>query len=515
MICLIGFMGAGKSSALSVLAESGLEVLDVDRRIEEREGCSIQTLFERDGEERFREIEREVTLAALADEGLGAVALGGGSIISPEIREALSQRANTVVWMTIPCEEAWRRVQGSDRPLARDRAEFDRLFDEREPLYRAAADVYLPTDGRRNLSNALPSIRFLDELPDGARMIWARSGSGSYPIFVGSGILAPALAADSPPWALPASRSVLVTDRAVGDVYADLVPGRLGTITVEPGESSKSLTVAEGVLREMARLGLSRSDGVIALGGGVVGDLAGFCAATYQRGIPVVQVPTSLVAQVDSAIGGKTGVDLPEGKNYVGSFHLPSAVIADTDILRTLPPEELSAGMAEVIKTGLLAGGNLWEEIRSLGKGEILERPDVIADCASLKCDVVASDERESGARAQLNLGHTIGHAIETATEYDRYRHGEAVALGLLAALRLSGSDHLRDEVERLNELHGLPVILDPSIDPDSVVEAIGFDKKKTAAGVGFVTLEEPGKPRTGVILPDDTVRGAVEELIN
>lgn len=514
MICLVGFMGAGKSSALSVLAESGLETLDVDRRIEEREGCSIQTLFERDGEVGFREIEREVTLAALAEEDLDAIALGGGSVVTSEIREALRLRDHRVIWMRLSCDQAWLRVQGSDRPLARDRVEFDRLFEEREPLYREVADVSLPTDGRRNLFDALPSIRFMDGLPDGTTMIWARSGSGSYPVFVGSGIMGPALSADSPPWPASVASSALVTDTAVGAIYGEGVSGTIGTITVEPGESSKSLSVAEVVLREMARLGLSRSDCVVALGGGVVGDLAGFCAATYQRGIPVIQVPTSLVAQVDSAIGGKTGVDLPEGKNYVGSFHLPSAVIADTDVLQTLPPEELSAGMAEVIKTGLLAGGDLWDEIRALGRGEILERPDVIAGCAALKCDVVASDERESGARAQLNLGHTVGHAIETATAYDHYRHGEAVALGLLAALRLSGADELRDEVMRLNELHDLPVALDSSVDPDAVIDAIGFDKKKTEAGVGFVIIEEPGSPRTGVIIPDDKVRTAIEELI-
>jgi shikimate kinase/3-dehydroquinate synthase len=514
MICLVGFMGAGKSSALSVLAESGLETLDVDARIEERAGCPIPTLFERDGEASFRELELEVTLEALADDRLEAVALGGGSIGSAPIREALKSPRHRVIWIGIEPEEAWRRVEGSARPLARDRDGFDRLFIEREPLYREVADVHLPADGRRNITDALPSIRFMENLPAGSLLIWATGESGSYPVIVGRGIAGPSLAVDAPPWSLPASSCVLVTDDAVGGIYGSSLPPTIGTVSIHPGESSKSLTVAEEVLSEMARLGTSRSDGVIALGGGVVGDLAGFCAATYQRGIPVLQVPTTLVAQVDSAIGGKTGVDLPEGKNYVGAFHSPSAVIADVDMLGTLPPEELAAGMAEVIKTGLLAGGTLWEQIRSLDRGEILDRPDIIAGCAGLKCDVVAADERESSVRAQLNLGHTVGHAIETATGYGLYRHGEAVALGLLAALRLSEADALRQEVERLNVLHGLPVELSPEVGVDAVVEAIAFDKKKTSEGVGFVTLETPGNPRTGVILPDGKVREAVEELV-
>ena len=514
MICLVGFMGAGKSSALSVLAESGLATLDIDRRIEEREGCSIRSLFERDGEDRFREIEREVTLEAMGDPGMDAIALGGGAIESSEITDALRSLDHTVVWIRVQREESWRRVEGSDRPLASDRDRFDRLFEEREPLYRGVADVWLPADGRRNISEALGSIRLSAGLPGRTILIWATSDSGSYPVLVGSGIMGRSLGADPAPWGIRARECVVVTDRAVGEIYAEAVPRTIGEVTVQPGEESKSMAVAEEVLREMARLGVTRSNGVIALGGGVVGDLAGFCAATYQRGIPVLQVPTSLVAQVDSAIGGKTGVDLPEGKNYVGSFHAPSAVIADTDSLKTLPDEELAAGMAEVIKTGLLAGGSLWEEVRNLDRGEILDRPDVIAGCAALKCDVVSADERESGGRAQLNLGHTVGHAIETATGYGRYRHGEAVALGLLAALRLSGADDLRDEVEGLSRTHGLPVELDPVVEIDAVVEAIAYDKKKTATGVGFVTLSEPGEPRTGVVLSDDKVRLAVEELV-
>src|SRR5204863_4991714 len=237
---------------------------------------------------------------------------------------------------------------------------------------------------------------------------------------------------------------------------------------------------AERVLRELARLGMSRSDHLVALGGGVVGDLAGFCAATYQRGVAVVQVPTTLVAQVDSAYGGKTGVDLPEAKNYVGAYHLPGAVLADTRTLATLPGEELAGGFAEVLKTALIAGGRLWERVRALEELAPAALGDVIFTCARTKLEIVAADERDAGRRAVLNLGHTVGHAIEAATGYETYRHGEAVGLGLLAALRLSGADTLRNEVAGLLASHGLPVSLDPAVAINGVVEAVGRDKKRT-----------------------------------
>jgi shikimate kinase/3-dehydroquinate synthase len=252
---------------------------------------------------------------------------------------------------------------------------------------------------------------------------------------------------------------------------------------------------------------------VVALGGGVVGDLAGFCAHAYQRGVALIQAPTSLVAQVDSAYGGKTGVDLPEGKNYAGAYHLPAAVIADTSTLASLPPEELAAGFAEVLKTGLLAGGELWEQVREIESLDPERLDGVVFACARYKCEVVAADERDGGLRQVLNLGHTVGHAIEAASGYGRYRHGEAVGLGLLAALRLSEAPQLRDEVEAILRRHGLPVELDPGVGVEAVLSALQRDKKRTAEGVGFVLLAEPGAPRVGEVLDPDRVRAAVEEL--
>jgi len=513
MICLVGFMGAGKSTALVELAAHGLHTVDADALIEERAGRPIPEIFESEGEEAFRELEREAVVGALADPTIDVLALGGGAVESEAIREALMVDGHTVVWLDIDIDAAWRRVRHSSRPLARDESAFRALFARRRELYDSVADAILPGVARRIWDRALEPVRKLEELPEGTRMFWAESSGGEYPVYVGRELLGSSLFAEGSP-ALPGDgRSFAFTDDSVGELYGDRLGELAATVSVPPGETAKSMEQLDRSLREMARDGVTRSDRLIALGGGVVGDLAGFCAHTYQRGIPVVQVPTTLVAQVDSSYGGKTGVDLPEGKNYVGAFHLPSSVISDVDVLSTLPEAELTAGMAEVVKTALLAGGGLWDEVAALQPGEILSRPDLIFACARYKCGVVAADERDTGLRAQLNLGHTVGHAIESVTAYERYRHGEAVALGLLAALRLSGADWLRDEVRQWNVRHGLPVELDPAMDPAAVVEAVQFDKKKTSRGVGFVLLEEPGNPLIDRPVEDSAILAAVEEL--
>ena len=252
----------------------------------------------------------------------------------------------------------------------------------------------------------------------------------------------------------------------------------------------------------------TRADHVVALGGGVVGDLAGFCAATYQRGIPHVQVPTTVVAQVDSAYGGKTGVDLPQAKNYVGAYHQPSGVIVDPDTLASLPPRELSAGWVEVLKTGLIAGGELWQRVQE--DAPLDERTILL--CAQTKVGIVAQDERDLGARQALNLGHTIGHAIETVTGYERYLHGEAVGLGLLAALRLSGAEQLREQAQEMMRARGLPTRL-AGASAEEVVAATRRDKKRLHGEVPFVLVDRPGAVQIGHAVPEAQVRAAVAEL--
>jgi 3-dehydroquinate synthase len=503
-IVFIGFMGAGKSTALAAARAAGLETTEIDELMEADLGMPIDEAFERHGEEGFRAREAEVVGRLLENADGGAIALGGGSVLSERVRDALDR--HVVVWLQIDAEEAWRRIEGTERPLARSAADVAELLGVRLPLYERLADAVVPQGDEGQVARALPSIQALAELPSGTKLLWAASASGEYPVFAGSGLLG------SGWWPL-GGRRFCVTDAAVGRLYADRLEPLAARVEVEPGEATKTLAAAERVLSALAQAGMTREDHVAALGGGVVGDLAGFCAHTYQRGVPVVQVPTTLVAQVDSAYGGKTGVDLPEGKNYVGAYHLPAAVLADTATLASLPAEELAAGFVEVLKTGLLAGGSLWERVRALETLDPRGLDDVVFACARYKCEVVAADERDAGLRQVLNLGHSAGHAIEAATGYERYRHGEAVGLGLLAALRLSDAAELREEVRQMLDSHGLPTELDAAIELAAILDALQRDKKRTAAGVGFVLLAEPGEPRTGQLVDAAKVEAAVKEL--
>ncbi len=484
-LVLIGFMGAGKSTLAAALAKRrDGESLDTDELLIQRFGHSIEQEFELRGEAAFRTAEEEVVCGALARAGASeVVALGGGSVQSERVRAALE--GHTTVLVEVDSETAWKRIgagrRSSKRPLARDRVAFAALHAERRERYRQAADAVL---------------------------LWARSASGSYPVFVGRGLLASrhleAL------WPLPRERSrrFCVSDRSVAQLYAERLDGFAELIELEPGEQSKTLAGAELVWSALAAGGMTRADHLVALGGGVIGDLAGFCAATYQRGVPVVHLPTTLVAQVDSAYGGKTAVDLPAAKNYVGAYHQPAAVIVDPDALASLPEREFAAGYVEVIKTALLAGGELWQRVAA---EEPLDEHTIVA-CARTKLAVVAEDERDGGARQALNLGHTVGHALETVTGYERYRHGEAVGLGLLVALRLSGREDLRTRVSELLAARDLPVAL-AGEDIDRVIAAIARDKKRVSDHVPFVLLDGPGQPRVGCRVSEGELRDALAEL--
>ena len=517
-IVLIGFMAAGKSAAARAVAERlGSEPLDADRLLEAELGEPIAAFFEREGEAEFRRREQALVLGLLERAHAAAagappvIALGGGAVESERIREALA--AELCVWCQVDLEVAWERSQRNRaRPLAADRDAFVARFEAREPLYQGLARAILPSGARDAAGPATPWLAAMTALP-GLRMVWAESAGGAYPAAIGAGALALLDRARAHDPAVAPQRLFCVGDRAALGDHAGMLPGCEAVIEVAGGEESKTIAEAERVLSELAGAGARREDGVLAFGGGVVGDLGGFCAATYQRGIPVVQAPTTLVAMVDSAYGGKTGVDLPAAKNYVGAYHQPLAVLADPGTLATLPREELAAGFVEAVKTALIAGGGLWDRVRSLQALDGPELDTVIFDCAWTKIEVVASDERDSGRRAVLNLGHTVGHAIETAAGYGRLRHGEAVGLGLLAALRLSGAEQLRGEVATLLEAHGLPTAIEAGVEADEVLAAVARDKKATGEGVGFVLLEGPGKPSWGQRVDPDRVRAAVEEL--
>jgi shikimate kinase / 3-dehydroquinate synthase len=497
-IVLIGFMGAGKSTgARALAAELAAEAVDTDRELERRLGEPIESFFDREGETAFRAREEEVVCELLDRRAAPVIALGGGAVQSERVREALA--AHTVVHLEIETGDAWRRASNKGRPLARDPARFEQLHRDRGALYEAVADAVIPPADRDVLRRALPFLRALGGAPPDTRLVWAAAESGAYPVYLGRGLIE---AAFFPPLA---GRHFVVTDDNVARTQR--VDGD-ERIVVMPGEERKTIHSAELVLRSLAQAGAERGDLVVAVGGGVVGDLAGFCAAVYQRGMRHVQVPTTLVAQVDSAYGGKTGVDLPEGKNYVGAYHQPAAVLCDPAALDTLPEEEAAAGYAEVVKTALIAGGGLWARVRQGGPVGVRE----IMGCVRTKLAVVAEDERDGGRRQVLNLGHTVGHAIEAATGFARYRHGEAIGIGLLAALRLSGREVLRSEVAELLATRGLPVSFSGAT-PELVMEVVARDKKRARGRVPFVLVESPGAVTPGHDVDPTELRAAIEEV--
>jgi shikimate kinase / 3-dehydroquinate synthase len=502
-LVLVGFMGAGKTTgARALAAELGGEPVDSDHELERRLGEPIETYFDREGEHSFRVREEELVLELLDRQERGArrpavIALGGGAVHSERVRQALAR--HTVVHLEVRPEDAWRRASGKARPLARERGRFEQLQRDRDPLYEAVSDAVLPPADRDALRRALPALLALRQAPLGTRLVWASAASGEYPVYLGRGLI------QSGFFYPRDGRRLVVTDSNVERFQPFRADER---IVVMPGEEHKTIHGAEFVLRGLAEAGVERGDLVVAVGGGVVGDVAGFCAAIYLRGVRHVQVPTTLVAQVDSAYGGKTGVDLPEGKNYVGAYHQPTAVLCDPAALDTLPSEELAAGYAEVVKTALIAGGRLWARVRQGGD----VNAEMIMGCVRTKLAVVEADERDAGRRQVLNLGHTVGHAIEAATSYSTYRHGEAIAIGLLAALRLSGRDALRGEVRELLAARRLPIRF-AGASVDDVLALVPRDKKRVGSRVPFVLVDAPGEVTPGHEVAPAELRAAVEEL--
>jgi 3-dehydroquinate synthase len=345
---------------------------------------------------------------------------------------------------------------------------------------------------------------------------------GGYPVIVGEGMDVGKTVSE----AVEPGSCAILTDSNAGPLFANGIRSSLEkagwnvveTLEIPAGEASKSLGAYADILRSLARANLARDATLLALGGGVVGDLGGFVAATYMRGIKLAMLPTSLLAMVDSSVGGKTGLDLPEGKNLVGAFLQPEIVAANLDFLTTLPENETSNGLAETIKMGLLAGREYLTDLLAVpdalaGDPDSLEK--LIIHAVRYKAEVVASDEREGGVRAVLNYGHTIGHAIEAVSGYGM-SHGEAISVGMCAAARLGRRKLGADFVELHEELLAsarLPTTIPADIHPDGVISAMGRDKKRgSEGGHKFVLLEEPGSPRWGVAVSDGEVRETLEE---
>ena len=365
-------------------------------------------------------------------------------------------------------------------------------------------------------------------MPDGdaTSTVQVELSDRSYPVRIGRGILDSAGEQIREAWPAGGSRIVIMTDSNVGPLYAEQVAAGLtrcgftpDIITVPAGEVSKSMSVAEDVCRQMIRLGHDRGSGLVALGGGVVGDLGGFVAAIFFRGIDYCQIPTTIVAQVDSSVGGKTGVNAPEGKNLIGAFLQPKLVLADTDLLATLPAREYNEGFAEVIKHAAIKDASLLGPTAAAVERDPGCLPDLIRRNVEIKAQVVAEDERElSGARALLNFGHTIGHAIEATAGYGKMLHGEAISLGLAAACKISVErfglpQSEADQVISALRSFDLPLKLGAEFSEKAILEALARDKKFAAGQIRFVVLEQLGMARLSDEVTLEDIRGAIAYL--
>ncbi len=494
-IVLTGFMGVGKSAVgREVAARLGRPFVDLDDLIEQEAGMSITDIFATRGEAHFRTLEM-LTLRELAAQRGMVIATGGGALVDPANREMMT-RTSLVICLTASVSAIEARVgEAADRPLLAGPDKQQRimaLMNQRAAAY-AEIPYWIDTTDKTVVQVADEVIALAENGLGGILRLPVQLPDGSgYDILLGAGLLteAPALLRErglhgdvvivsdehvAPHWARP-----LLDAFAQADVRAALV-------TLPPGEAHKNLASIARLYDEFLAAGLDRSGLVLALGGGVIGDMAGFAAATYLRGVRFVQMPTSLLAMVDSSVGGKTGVDLPQGKNLVGAFKQPELVIIDPDLLSTLPPEEFRNGLAEVIKHGIIEDARLFAQLEGDGPASM---ESMIARALRVKIGVVQRDPFEHGERAHLNLGHTFGHAIERVSRY-AIPHGQAVGLGLIAAARLAAarglcSPELPQRVERVVTRLGLPASLS-GYDPRAIVAAMSTDKKRKRGKVRFV----------------------------
>ncbi len=526
-VVLVGLMGAGKTAiGRRLAARLGLPFRDSDAEIEAAAGRTVPELFSQFGEAHFRAGERRVVRRLLEGPPI-VLATGGGAFMDPATRATVRQRG-TSIWLRAPLPVLLRRVaRRRNRPLlanADPAATLGRLMELRHPIY-AEADIVvdcaddLPDQTTRRVAAALSAFRPPERLP-------VRTGTASYEVVVGDGLLqrAGALLAA----VLPQKRVVVVSDTTVASLHgATLMDSLAATgfdavlLQVQPGEASKSLACFTDLVERILDTGVERRTAVLALGGGVVGDLAGFAASVALRGLPFVQIPTTLLAQVDSGVGGKTGINTGRGKNLVGAFHQPRMVIADTATLATLPPREKRAGYAEVVKAGLIGDAGFYEWCEVHGQAIVRDDRDAQAEAVlracAFKADIVGDDEREerpNNGRALLNLGHTFGHAIEAECGYGVVLHGEAVAVGLGLALRLSAAlgycpPAVAERVEAHVAAVGLPSelsMLNRRFSASRLMGAMRRDKKMRDGALSFVLAHGIGQAFTAADVPSAAV---------
>lgn len=512
-IVLTGFMGTGKTTVGKLLAERlDLPFVDMDEVIVERVGMSVAEIFEKHGEPTFRAWESVIAAELGADAEPKVIATGGGTFLNPANLEAL--RHATLICLVASPEQIFRRIQHeTQRPLLKSddpQARIEQLLYERRLIYNQIR-WQVPTDWFN-----------VEEIADNIQNIWKREAAirasetrvknpeGSYPLLIDHGLLTK-IQDILDIYELANRRTIIITDSNVVKLHGEALLGAIpnsALVVMSAGETFKHMDTVNHLYNQVAQHGLDRQGLIIALGGGVVGDTAGFVAASYMRGVRFVQIPTSLLAMVDSSVGGKVGVDIPMGKNLVGAFKQPDLVIIDPDVLTTLPEEELRAGMAEVIKHGFLANLDLLRDDMPL-----MER---IKTAIQVKIEVVEEDPYEQGRRAYLNLGHTFGHAIERVSGYS-WRHGDAVAVGMVAAAYLSNrllmlNNDDKDFIENTIAKAGLPTRY-RHYSPESIWDAMALDKKWAGGKSFFVLLEGLNKPVSAIDIDKTMVLDVLERL--
>jgi shikimate kinase/3-dehydroquinate synthase len=530
-LVLVGLMGSGKSAIGRRVALSlGLEFVDSDAEVERAADLTIPEIFARYGEPYFRDGERRV-MARLLKGGPRVIATGGGAFMNEDTRARIKD-SGLSIWLRADLDVLWRRVRKrTHRPLLQStnpEGVLKKLIDERYPVYAQADLTIVSQDGPHDaviedllvtLERYLGAAReddFVNEVKEKPALferVHVPLESRSYDILIGAGLL-PEIATHAAR-ITPGAAVAIVTDANVARIHLPTVEASLAeagirhqSVVVAPGEESKSYACFEAVCDAIIAGRFERGDLVVALGGGVVGDLAGFAAASVRRGMRLIQVPTSLLAQVDSSVGGKTGINSQHGKNLIGAFHQPRLVLIDTQVLHTLPPREFRAGYAEVVKYGLINDRTFFNWLEEHWRGVFSGGPDrirAIAKSCAAKAATVAADEREAGERALLNLGHTFAHAFERIVHYDNSRlvHGEAVAIGLACAFRFSAARGLMSAAEAQRVVAhlravGLPAAIRdiPGWDAaeDKILDAMFQDKKVQRGVLTFILAHGVGQ---------------------
>jgi shikimate kinase/3-dehydroquinate synthase len=527
-IVLIGLMGAGKTAiGKRLAAQLGLPFFDADLEIERAAGATIAEIFTKHGEAHFRAGEKRVIQRLLAG-GRIVLAPGGGAFMDPETRATIRERAISV-WLRCPLPILLQRVQGrTHRPLlntGNPSEILQHLSDERSPLY-AQADIIVdgsedpPHVTTNNVIAALNAHSALHRIP-------VQLSQSRYEVLIGNNLLNRAGALIAP--VLPQPRCVIITDETVASLHLPALQNSLtevgvshSAIMVPPGETSKNVQTWQYVVETLLSQKVDRHTTVIALGGGVIGDLAGFAAAATLRGLPFIQIPTTLLAQVDSSVGGKTGINAPQGKNLIGAFHQPNLVIADIGILSTLPLREHRAGYAEIVKAGLIADASLYEWCEANAKamldGDSMLLGEAVEKAVRFKAQVVGDDEHEAkpnNGRALLNLGHTFAHALEAETGYGQgLLHGEAVATGLVLATHLSAALGLcpQENTSRVAahlESVDLPIRI-AGLSVERLLSHMKQDKKMRGGQLTFVLTHGIGQAFTSNDVPEEAVRATL-----